>query len=140
MAEYPAICRVYLKLVGELTMRSKARCLAAWVAIVAIGLQAVFSGLAALPAAAATFDRDIVICHGTPPDVPANPQAPASHDDCCNQCILCSLASTADVPASATLQLPRLVPGPKLVPFSSAEPIVRDRTGLTHARGPPRGA
>jgi hypothetical protein len=139
MAEYPAICRVYLKLAGDLTMQSKTRRLTAWVAIVAIGLQAALSGLAGSPpAAAATFDRNIVICHGTPADGPAKPQAPASHDECCNQCVLCNAAAAAVVPAATPLPSPQPPVGTSFVPFSSTEPSARDRSGLKLARGPPR--
>jgi hypothetical protein len=125
---------------GDLAMPARARRLTAWVAILAIALQAVLVGFSAwAPAAAATADQATVICHSIPPGADSGQQAPspAAHDDCCRQCILCGSLLAIDLPAvNAVHTLPRLT-SVKFIPFSTiAEPAQRAfRPNLP--RGPP---
>jgi hypothetical protein len=119
-------------------MQDRTRRLAAWVAIVAIALQAIFAGFGGGPAVAAPLDPATIICHAAPSDgTPAQP-APASHDDCCSQCILCSVTISAlEAPAVvAALELPRQS-APLPSPRSSFAPPPYGEAGSNLARGPP---
>jgi hypothetical protein len=121
-------------------MPARARRLTAWIAILAITLQAVLVGFAAwAPAAAATIDPAAVICHSVPPGADGGQQAPSptAHDNCCSQCILCGSLSAIDLPVvSAAYTPPRLTPV-KFRPFSAVEPFAHGVSGPNLPRGPP---
>ena len=108
-----------------------------WLAIVAIALQTVFSGLA--PGAGAqnlAFDPAGIICHsGTQADTEQGPLGSApSHQ--CDHCILCSAnlgTGTPQAPAIGALALTR---GERPPPLSTiAGP--RSHAGPHFATGPP---
>jgi hypothetical protein len=120
-------------------MPVRARRLTAWLAILAIALQAVLAGFAAWsPAAAATIDPATVICHSAPPGADDGQQAPspAAHD-CCSHCILCGSLAAVDLPAVSSAYIPPRLTVLRLVPFSAVEPFVRGASGPNLPRGPP---
>jgi hypothetical protein len=119
-------------------MQDRAKRLAAWVAILAIALQAIFAGFGGGPAIAAPLDPATIICHAAPSDDAPTQPAPAGHDDCCSQCILCSVTIFAlETPAIVTAPgLPRRsaqLPSPR----SSFAPPPHGEAGGNFARGPP---
>jgi hypothetical protein len=126
-----------------LTMQDRAKALAAWVAIVAIALQAVFGGLAGGPAIAAAFDPMAVICHGDgdggAPDSGADRQPPATQHDCCTDCILGSTLSVATPPDAFIAFAPSPRRTAAFIPFSAVEPTPLGGLAIHFARGPPRG-
>jgi hypothetical protein len=123
---------------GDLTMPARARRLTAWIAILAIALQATLVGFSAwAPVAAATIDPATVICHSVPLGADNSQQAPASHDDCCSQCILCGSVLATDLPAISTPYTPpRLTPA-KFSSFSATGPFAPGAAGPHFPRGPP---
>jgi hypothetical protein len=121
-------------------MPVRARRLTAWVAILAIALQAILVGFASWsPAAAATIDPATVICHSVPPGADGGQQAPSptTHDDCCSQCILCGSLAAADLPAVSSAYIPPRIITVRLVPFSAVKPFVYGASGPNLPRGPP---
>lgn len=122
-----------------MTGRTKKR-LAAWVAILAVALQAVFGGVAATAAAAATFDPATIICHGDASDSGTDRQAPALRHDCCTDCILCSTLSAAPPPDSFVAFAPSRGPVRTFIPFSAVEPRPIRGLAIHLARGPPHRA
>jgi hypothetical protein len=121
-------------------MPVRTRRLTAWVAILAIALQAVLAGFAAWsPAAAATIDPATVICHSVPPGGDSGPQAPspAAHDDCCSQCILCGSLAAVDLPAIGAVYTPPRLTAVQFVPFAAVEPFAHGASGPNLPRGPP---
>ena len=125
---------------GDLTMPVRARRLTAWVAILAIALQAVLAGFAAWsPAAAATIDPTIVICHSVPPGAGGDQQAPSptTHDNCCSHCILCGSLAAVDLPTVSSVYIPPRLTALRLVPLSAVEPFSRTTSGPNLPRGPP---
>jgi hypothetical protein len=125
---------------GDLTMQAGAKRLTAWVAILAIALQAVLAGFPAWsPAAAATVDPATVICHSAPPSSDSSQQAPspATHDGCCNQCILCGCLSAASLPAVGSTYIPPRLFAVRLVPLFVIEPFAHRASGPNLPRGPP---
>lgn len=121
-------------------MPARAIRLTAWVAIFAIALQTVLVGFASWsPAAAASIDSTTVICHSVPPGADTGQQAPSptSHDDCCNQCILCGSVAAVDLPAIGTAYAPPRSTAVKFIPFSVVEPFAHGVFGPNLPRGPP---
>jgi hypothetical protein len=118
-------------------VQDRAKRLAAWVAIFAIALQTVFAGFGGGPAIAAPFDPATIICHSAPPDGGPTQPPPATHDDCCSHCILCSSLSMASLPAIDTAQMPPRIIAAKLSPFSAVALFSRDPSGPNLPRGPP---
>jgi hypothetical protein len=115
-------------------MRPTTRQPAAWIAVTALVLQAMFGGL--VPASASAFTGTIaVICHSgggepQPADVPDTP-------DCCVTCVLCNAMPASAPPVTA---LPALFPSRSIVFFdrwSASVPHRHYRDGFG-ARAPPR--
>jgi hypothetical protein len=121
-------------------MQDRTRWLAAWVAIFAIALQAMFAGLAAVPAIAAPFDPATIICHSDPSGGgDTDHQVPAAQHDCCSNCILSSTLAAAATPESFALFVPPQSQAASFVPFSAVELTPLDGLAVHLARGPPRG-
>jgi hypothetical protein len=122
-------------------MPARARRLTAWVAILAVALQAVLVGFAAWSpaAAAATIDPTTFICHSVPPGADSGQQAPlpTTHDDCCSHCILCGSLAAVDLPTVSSEYIPPRLTALKLVPFSAVEPFVGGTSNPNLPRGPP---
>jgi len=109
-----------------------------WLAIVAIALQTVFSGLA--PGAGAqslAFDPAGIICHsGTSAASEQAPPASApSHQ--CDHCILCSANLGTGAPQAPAIGALVLSRGESLLPPLSAIAAVRSHAGPHLPRGPP---
>lgn len=121
-----------------LTMQDRAKALAAWVAIVALALQAVFGGLAGGAAIAAQFDPAAIICHSGTSDSDADRRTPATQHDCCTDCILCGTLSAANAPDSFVAFVPSPLQAAAFIPFSAVEPTPLGGLAIHFARGPPR--
>lgn len=120
-------------------MQLGAKRLTARAAVFVIALQAFLTGFAAWPPP--SYDPPTTfICHSAPPDADRQAPLPASHDDCCAQCILCSALTMPGLAAAdATAMPPRAVTA-KLVPFSAAAPFAYGRPNPNLPRGPPASA
>jgi hypothetical protein len=121
-------------------MRNRTKRLAAWVAILAIALQAIFAGLAGGLAIAASFDPAATICHGDASNSGMDRQTPSLLHDCCSDCILCSTLSAATPPDSFMPFVPSAWLPAAFIPFSAVAPTSLHGLAIYLARGPPRGA
>ena len=109
-----------------------------WLAIVAIALQTVFSGLA--PGAGAqslAFDPTGIICHSGAQAGPeqAPPASAPSHQ--CDHCILCSANLGTGAPQAPATGAFALTGGESLPAPLAAIAAARSHAGLHFARGPP---
>jgi hypothetical protein len=120
-------------------MRSGVKRSFGWLAILAIALHTILSGVA-VPAAASTLDPFSVICHsGTQTTSPAEqtPDSPAPSSTC-DHCALCGAAAAPPLTLDR-VAAGQLLPAKLLLVLRPAPSAARD--GLTsnphQARGPP---
>lgn len=119
-------------------MRSGWRKIIGVVAIYAVALHVILTGLAPLAAAAASADPLSVICHSVPAGAPGHDQGVPAPGHACEHCNLCS--ALAPPPAPVTSMAVTLAPARVLHvlrPLSTSA-----RTALASdpklARGPPQ--
>jgi hypothetical protein len=119
-------------------MQNRAKRLAAWVAIFAIALQAIFAGLVGGQALAASFDPAATICHGDASNSGMDRQIPSAQHGCCSDCILCNTLSATAPPDSFTQFVPPQQHATVFIAFSTLALTPVHGLALRPARGPPR--
>jgi len=119
-------------------MRAGLSRVSAYVAIFAIALQALLTGLAYPELGQASFDPAAIICHSDGSGTGSQAPQPATADDCCAHCILCGATALAGAPvAPAIIAMPLLDGEPLIIPPTAAARLAAHASDH-FARGPPQ--